>query len=802
MGIKTTTAILVFQLSVFLAAAQKTDNALETLLKNHPVEKLYIHYDKDYYVPGETVWFKAYLLSDGKPSGISNHFYLQLTDASGKVIINQHYPVMGAVVKGSIPLPDTLTQGNYYVRALTPYMLNYDESFIYTKNIVVGRPSPPSTMPAPALSSLQFFPEGGQLIDGILVVTAFKATDQYGRPAEADGIIRTDDGSTIASFHAYHDGIGKVQFKPQAGKKYFAEVETAAGKRSFPLPAVQASGVSIRIQNEKGGKKFLISRSANEKDKFGQLQIVVQQNHHIVFESDIDFETYLSLEGHLGTDSLPSGILQFTLFNKDGLPLAERLCFHDQGEYRGAAMLNSPVVSTDKRGLNEIEVSFPESIQRSCSMSVIDLRSSGNDAGDNIFSRFLLTSDLKGYINNPAWYFAADNDSTRTGLDNLMLTHGWSRFVWTRVLNNEFPQMKYSDKPLLSLSGLVVDPATKKPIGNGKLSFLAEGEDSTSQSFEVNVDGSGRFQLDSVAFFGTTRLYYGFTDKSKKAQPASVTLDEDSVARAVQLVPADIVLRAGRTIISGMSKDEWSQRLQQARAGRDPVKTLENVNVNASSGGKPVDAVNEKYTTGTFRGQAKETLDNINEPVKDRSLSAIDYIKNRVQQVEYQGNRFVSRKNFSLMSGQKWPVAVFLNEQLADAFQLVSIRATDLALVKYFEAGFVGVGSTFPGGAIAVYTKEKLPEEKKADKIEYVTSNGYTITREFYNPDYSQPGAGASTDQRTTLYWNPNLVTDTETKTLKIKFYNSDVTKAFKLVMEGFDANGKLLHEEKIIRGN
>lgn len=788
------------------AIAQKAEEALNILLKEHPTQKIYIHYDREYYVSGETIWFKAYLYNDGKPSNLSDNIFLQFCDSKGNIISKERYPVMGAVAKGNIHIPDSLPQGNYYIRALTPVMLNEGEDFTYVKNLYVFRSSgnSPAAKPLPPAVSIQFFPESGNLVEGLLCVTAFKAADQYGDPVETDGIIKTDDGTTIASFHSYHDGIGKFQFKPQAGKKYIAEVETSAGKKSYPLPEAMSAGVVLKVQPEKEGKKFIIARSEKDKANYQLLQLVVQLNNHVVFESDVDFENYSSIEGHLVTDSLPSGILHFTLFNKDGIPLAERLSFIDNGEYLAAATINPLTVNIQKRSLNELELQFPEGIQRSLSVAVVEQPQKNSIDRETIISRFLLTSDIKGYVFNPSWYFEKRSDSTSQGLDNLLLTHGWSRFNWKKVLAREFTPVKYKDRPLISISGIVVDPRTKEPLPYGKLGFIVEGEDSTSQTLEASVDATGHFRIDSAAFFGRAKLFYGYTDKNTKTRPALVIADENETEKAVQLIPASFT--ANSNITNGdavQQKDEVNKRAQQVQTSLDQVKQLENVNVNATTSKKPTDIVNDKYTNGAFRGQAKETLDNINDPVKDRSLAAVDYIKNRIQQVEYAGNRFVSRKNFSLASGAKWPVAVFINEQLADVVQLSTIRAVDIALVKFFDAGFVGVGSNFPGGAISVYTKEKLPEERKPDKLDFIEYNGYSITKEFYSPDYSNNTVRhPQVDKRTTLYWSPDLYTDNTSKAVKIRFYNNDISTAFRVIVEGFDASGKLVYAEKIIKSN
>src|SRR5215213_11123257 len=106
-----------------MAFSQNIDAALAKLAAN-PVEKIYIHYDKEYYVAGETIFFKAYFYSDGRPSALSNNLYLQFTDGEGRIVTTKKFPVLGAVSKGSISLPDSLPHGNYYLRALTPIMLN------------------------------------------------------------------------------------------------------------------------------------------------------------------------------------------------------------------------------------------------------------------------------------------------------------------------------------------------------------------------------------------------------------------------------------------------------------------------------------------------------------------------------------------------------------------------------------------------------------------------------------------------------------------------------------------------------
>ena len=121
--------------------AQQVDSVLNVLVTKYPTEKVYIHYDKDSYIAGETIWFKAYFSSDGLPSALSTSFYVELSDNKGRVVSNKIYPVLGATVRGSIELPDSLPQGNYFLKGSTPAMANYGNDFIYNKDIIVFNPA-------------------------------------------------------------------------------------------------------------------------------------------------------------------------------------------------------------------------------------------------------------------------------------------------------------------------------------------------------------------------------------------------------------------------------------------------------------------------------------------------------------------------------------------------------------------------------------------------------------------------------------------------------------------------------------
>ncbi len=829
-------------------SAQKIDSALNTLATQHPSEKIYIHYDKEYYVAGETIWFKAYLYSNGLPATLSNNFYLQLINVDGKVISNKKYPVKGATIKGDIELPNSLSQGYYHIRALTPGMLNTNPDFFYSKNIFVFNPADKtgSNFPArkPSSLSVQFFPESGYLVDGVSSVLAFKAIDSSGRPVTVNGIIKMDDTVNLAPFKTYHDGIGKVQLKPQYGKKYMAAITYNGQTNFFPLPEVQSYGINLRVEDEKSGKMFLLSRSKKEKDNYDNLLLVAEMNNMIVFENEINFDNYFSVKGHLMTDSLPSGILRFTVFGKDRRPLAERLTFVNNGEYESKGRIEIVKNGTGIREENIFEINFSDPAQRSFSVAVTDAETSSPLCPENIITKFLLTDDLKGYINNAAWYFQDKTDTVRqAALDNLMLTHGWSRFSWEKILAGEVPEKKYRDNYLVSVSGKLSDSKTNGPAPGGNLIIFMESEDSVNHNFEIEVGPDGKFTIDSLLFYGKAKFYYAYKTAQGKEKPVNISLDPQPLDRVVEALPYRISEGEMAQISAAVIPEgaAINKRYRSGTSSLTETKELKPVTVEAKSNKRPIEEVNDSYTSGVFTAMGKVNFDNINAPENNRALSVFDFVKRSVNHVIVEDDKFVNRKNFALfnpLSDQKiaekqtgydslnknvpgytpgdmgWlmkpgghdpgkhnEVAIFLNESPAYVGILKTITMNEVALIKFYDPGFIGAGGADgPGGAISVYTKKDISRPGNIDKLDHVVYNGYSLTKEFYSPDYSLPvQQKMDEDIRTTLYWNPELYTDNSSKNTSLKFYNNDFSKKLKIVVEGFDANGRLIHLEKFI---
>ncbi len=785
--------LILFSIIFFTTALAQRNNVVSGI-SNY--EKIYIHFDRPFYNAGETIWFKAYLYNQGLPSMLSNELYLQLIDRSGKIIDQRKYPIAGATVSGDIQLEDSL-KGFYSLIATTKTISADDGNFVYGKNLYVYNASETVKKDtAKKTFSLQFFPESGHLVDRIRTQVAFKATDMSGNPIDVSGVIKSDSTTVITPFRSFHDGIGKVSFTPRISESLFAEVNYDGRTYTFSLPNVEASGVNIKITDGDSIKTFDITRSKTDKSLFDSVRLIVSMNNDTVYENRIGFGYEQTLSGILKTNTIPSGILNFRVLNKDGIPIAERLCFVNNKEYLVEPDFVMIKRDSAKKMKNIFELRFSDTIQRSFSISVTDIHAQEFPEKENIMSRLLFTSDLRGYIHNPGYYFAKNDAETRTALDNVMLTHGWTRYNWKRKSQNNSVRPVASN--LLYISGTVNDFNTGKPVSGGTLALNLITEDSSFQAIDAVVDNNGKFRADSLMFFGTAKIIYSYTNNNHKRNAVSLTIDaEDSSYFFASFIRNE----RNQTEKGGVDYFEPTKPLGVSVGSlfEAKFKQLSTVFVKTKIK-RPEDKMNEKYASPLFRTSGKIILDNVTRPYNDRTLNVVNYILTNIRTLNYDRdvNSLVNRKNFSLQTKKNWIVSLLLNESPTPLDIARTITMDRVALIKFYEAGFVGVGTSAPGGAVAVYLKKT---EDDRDLVGNTPNSflykGYSITKDFYSPDYSMlPKENSALDNRLTLYWDPSNC-GTTSKTVKFDFFNNDVSKKLNIIIEGFDAKGRLLHYEK-----
>ncbi|GAA4309327.1 hypothetical protein [Compostibacter hankyongensis] len=783
---------------------ERLQQALDTWRSDYPQEKVYLHFDKDYYSSGEVIWFKAYVTRDQAPTDYSTNLYVELIDKKGKILQRNTLPVLLGGAWGDFELPQDLPQGNYRVRAYTAWMLNFDPAFLFEKDLHVYNPAetrpetarPGGTAPAqeaPADSSafsVQFFPEGGNLVNGVQSTVAFKAIGTDGHAIAVSGSIADEQGNRITGFSSLHDGMGTFELTPAAGHRYFATALSAGStaSRSFPLPAAQPSGVvlhTVRTPANPGRVFFRLSPSPGLPAAEQQLVLAAQFQGHLVYCAPIDFQAGLS-GGMIPVDGLPSGILQITLFRADGMPLAERLVFvrnNDELPMR----LTTQELNLGARGKSSFRLEVTDSLQGHFSVSVTDAdQVSHTRYAGNILSGLLLTADLKGYIENPGWYFQNDNDSTNQALDLVMLTNGWRRFTWPELLGNRYPRIQYpAERNLLSVNGKATE--RKKPLEHGKIEmFLKSPTDSVTYFINVPVD-QGSFAVPGLVFHDTAFLYYKGADSLKKNRIVDVAM-QPHFTRKLSYIK---LLHAIYPRFTPPPAPELSNYLDLSRQRNDISNLiskrsvlLKEVKVKAHRL-PPEKKIEDRYTSGMFKSDNAYTFDMTKEIPSYSSI--FQFLQGRVAGLMVSGDIF-SNPSVRWRGGTP---AFYLDEAPVDASTLATVPVPDVALIKVFRPPFMG-GFGGGSGAIAVYTRRGGDDDGLLRRgFEKVSLPGYSWTREFYHPDYSvKKEINELPDKRATLYWNPDLVTDSLHHSADFSFYNTDITRRIRIVIEGIDLAG------------
>jgi hypothetical protein len=524
--------------------------------------------------------------------------------------------------------------------------------------------------------------------------------------------------------------------------------------------------------------------------------MIGQMQHHVLFKKM--FKENEEMTGIIPTGKLSSGILHITVFNKDGWPLAERLTFVDNKEYllQGDILLDT--LDFSKRGKNHFTLSFKDTVQGSFSVSVSDPAFDLETARqENIFSGLLLTSDLKGYVHDPAYYFSAANDSVQNALDLVMMTNGWRRFKWDDLLKNPIAVKKYSDPGYITISGKINLESTKRPFADKDLLlFIVSVYGRNIQV--VHTDAGGHFSLDSVVFFGSARIF--FTDiRGKKSRFIDVKLEGDSLYR-IYTLPTITLLDNSLTGISPADQkkiaDEYSAIIKAEGI------TLEEVTVQGRKK-TPLQELEEKYVSPLFQGDANSTLDLTKEDlIGYRDI--FDYLKMLVPSLQVStdpldpGYIVTYRQQATASDMGVMPMTIFLNEIPSDADAIATIPAYEIALVKAFSS-FAAASGNAPGGVLAIYTKKDTDLNTLPSSGETINYRGYSVIKEFYSPDYSVVKNTDKADHRITLYWNSAIVVDGINQKVPLSFFNNDRTKQYKIVVEGMTTDGKLLMIEKVI---
>ncbi|MGN6532904.1 MAG: hypothetical protein ACTHK0_14275, partial [Ginsengibacter sp.] len=325
----------------FYSFSQNPEKKLASWSSQNPIEKLYVQTDRENYYASETIWLKAYFISEFMPSIRNSTLYVELLNSKHQIVLRKVFSVYGGTSPGQLELPDTLSSGRYQLRAYSRLMLN-QPGFTFNKAVTVyGKENKEADSKIPDKQLLVFFPEGGNFITGVLNRVAFKNTDKNGLPLPVEGVIKNSKDEIIISFKSIHNGMGTFEIIPVKNETYYVTVKNSADK--YSLPEQTENGIVFNVTDAPGRKSFKILSGGNE-DTFKPAYMIGQIQNHVIFKQLLQSDKK-EITGFIKTENFYSGILHLTIFNKDDIPLAERITFIDNKEYILEAELKADTFS-------------------------------------------------------------------------------------------------------------------------------------------------------------------------------------------------------------------------------------------------------------------------------------------------------------------------------------------------------------------------------------------------------------------------------------------------------------------------
>jgi TonB-dependent SusC/RagA subfamily outer membrane receptor len=786
-------------LKAFSAHGQSANGNLATVitqLKNfttaHTSEKAYLHFDKPYYVTGDTLYFKAYITLGEKHqlSDLSGVLHVDLINPGNKIQQGIKLPLVKGLAWGDLVLPDTLAPGNYRVRAYTRWMLN--DGNIFQQTIPVGSvhtqkiPENSTAKAVIAKPDLQFFPESGQLIAGLPARVAFKAIGVNGLAVNVKGSVADNSGKTVSQFDSSHLGMGSFSFTPEQGKSYKANVIFADGSRnSLNLPVPVSKGIALVANNDslpKAGVKILSNTAYYNENKGKDYTLLIYSGGSattVPIKLDSSVISLDILKRHLHT-----GIATITLFSGTNEPLCERLIFvqnYDQLNLNLSAEKNSYATREKVSIKLNAKTRADSAALGHFSVSVIDESkvNVNEDKENTILSNLLLTSDLKGTVEQPNYYFTNITDEKLKELDLVMLTHGYRRFEWKQVLGNGDQPLAYQPEKSLEITGKAQN-LIGASLAKANVSLLPI---QSKQVFTTKADDKGNFAFRDMTFWDSTRFVLQATNaKGKKFTKLTYSSDKPIQASAIMQSTNENL----NTIISPayLANNERQQE-ELSKLGLGKGKMLKEVKIKGIK-------LDDQYETQSLMGagHADQVLHSKDIGYGASLASALVGKLHGVQFSSLQAGH--KQVPYSVGGGA---MLVIIDGTLLPDSDMSYINPTEVETVEVLKYAGTAIYGMNGGNGVLIITTKKGGSTKPEDIISVgilpITVLGYQKVREFYSPKYESGITYNHPDLRSTIYWKPELITDNDGNA-SFEYYNADGKGTYRVVVEGIDEKGHI----------
>ncbi len=737
--------------------------------RNNLHEKVYLHTDKDSYLSNELIWVKLYVVSEmlHKPVALSKVVYLEILDVANAPALQSKIELINGKGNGSLDISSFKT-GQYRIRAYTRWMMNYDDTYFFEKTIrIINAQGAPSEKKETSITAITagFFPEGGNLVDGLTSTVGFKITDAYGKGLSATGTIINQNNDTLARFEPSRNGLGKFRMTPLANAQYKAIIRYNGATSVHNLPEVYANGYVMSVEG-KGAEKLSVTVSRNkpavESDYVLLLAHTRQQVKSLLVAYFKDDKAVFTID----KNKLGEGVSHVTIFDRLKNPVCERLIFKRPAnqleidsrpqtyQFSTRERVNVSILTRDSKAI-------PVSANMSFSMYALDsLQQPPQNAG--ILSYFYLASDLSGKVEDADYYFTQDSLAVKAA-DNLMLTHGWRKFDWKKILNDENQVFAYAPEyEGHIISGLARDEATGMLADSANVFLSVAGKAPLFNA--VKTDRKGNFQFAVHEMYGSNPVIF-------QASGYGVSLKDPFDVRYHYLPIRDFA--PDKTNEQTLTVSNIHTQVERAFQNFENYKTFRYDTTRFYSKPSISYLLDDYVRFPTLEDVFREYVPGV--IVRKSNKTPQIFILNKANQL------FFEREPLILLDGM--PV---FNTQMLLSTDASTIRQVSMVNERYF------FGPVTYDGIMDIRTYRgnlgSFDIDPKAVVIDY---DGLQKARIFNSPEYSTPENKASRmpDFRNVLYWQPDVETDKNGSQV-ISFYTSDKRGNFVAVIHGMTKDG------------
>lgn len=855
-------------------------------------EKAFIHTDKPIYFSGEDIWFSGFLLD--AQTGLLNNtervMYIELLKPNGATAYKAFYMLKNGRTKGNITLDENLDAGNYLLVAYTNWMRNTNTDFFFKKPLIIlnenrnrlslntdtttieplnlSEKTIKTTTPLPKLQ-LKFYPEGGDLVAGLASKVAFEATDENGANIKASGSVVDETGNVVASLNTIWKGRGYFTLMPISGKSYQAQITTTNGETfNYDLPAVKESGFGLKIETTPKSPEVLVTIANKSTKPSNKAFLLVMQNQKPIYafsDTISNVPKTFSIPKHI----FKSGIAQFTLFDEQKTPRCERLSLINKHEEISISVKNIPS-NTNKRDKISLQLEAKDKngqpVGGTFSLAITDAKRIPEESysSPNFVNFLNFGSDLPKF-NGAISELLESGMKGQIKSELVMLTSGWRRYRWSKVLQDKTELPLYKEEPGIYIKGQIYNNENRKRIP-------PEGLDITMlipKKFEVYnqiTDKSGEFSFLLKDFNGTsdavlqtkTRMNMKkdylielqtnlkTSTKGKRSGDLTVeTTENTSLYFTGEALDTSIYAEKGslakdlqRVIDFNFYLDTTDVTIDEVTVMADKARNAKAAIIDRygpaqrSIGKKQITTLSEEKTWHTGIISLIEeaipgllvwhdpTLEEIRFIPKDRSRHRF-FVFVDGQMVGASDDRGTLKRLLSLYEMNN---LLGLEPELVEAIDLIyppkektdpsaaheataqySIDATnpidtDPSAPTLLESGDDPIGDamkegptvyTSPTAILSIYTKEGIGLNSRTHfkGLMNLKLTGFSKVKEFYQPNYTTQNEVITSDQRTTLFWEPEFNIDS-TGIAEVSFYNSDIGHLFRVDAVGLSTTG------------